>query len=203
MKFLNFSEGVEKIPYLAVVDGTLTRVLDKSQASYFYIVSTNNTTTDEKGNIIHEKLLAYIATDSDGNQRIKYVTYDSASVKFGLSALDSNETGYMIYQKVEKNFTKYGMLTDITTPQGTQESPYYYFNGTTKAALKPEEYMTSLDDHEKNKDLVKLKKQETIGDKTYYTGKMKVRIFAEGFDREAKKPMEKGKIKVSLQFIAT
>lgn len=66
--------------------------------------------------------------------------------------------------------------------------------------MDPKEYKTSPSDCKK---LVELKTTKEIDGKTYYVGKMKVRIFAEGFDREAKKPMEKGKIKVNLQFIAT
>lgn len=199
LKFINFPVGssYRETPYLAVVDGKLTTVSDKSQASYFYII-VNKDEKDSDG--ISEKLLAYISTDSQGNKNIKYVTLSSEDSKFELSS--SYETGYMIYQKISKDVTNYKMLTDKTDPLGTQESNYYYYDGETKAVLKPEYYMTSLDD-EKNKDLVKLVTTKEINGKTYYVGKMKVRIFAEGFDREAKKPMEKGKIKVSLQFSAS
>ena len=96
----------------------------------------------------------------------------------------------------------YAMHTDKTDPKGVQESNYYYFDDKTKtkAALDSKEYATTPQACTK---LVTLEKTEEINGKTYYVGKMKVRIFAEGFDREAKKPMEKGKIKVSLQFSAS
>lgn len=191
--------------YLAVdSNGALTTVSNIDEAGYFHIIFSKTKTQDEENNEIFEKLLAYVFTDSKGNQSIKYVTLSSDGTKFELSPNSNYGDGYMIYQKIGTNFINYGMRTDNTKPEGVQEDKYYYFDDETKtkAALKPDEYMTSLDDP-KNKELVKLETQETIGDKTYYTGKMKVRIYAEGFDREAKKPMEKGKIKVSLQFIAT
>lgn len=187
--------------YLAVVDGKLTTVESKDQASYFYVLF--GTQFEGEGDAkITDKLLGYIDRSSS-TPVVKYVVYNSSTEKFELST-SYGEDRYMIYQKTTTSVKNYKMLTD-GTPETEDESwgkNYYYFNGATKASLKSSEYMTSLDDP-KNKDLVKLETQETIGNKTYYTGKMKVRIYAEGFDREAQKPMEKGKIKVNLQFTAT
>lgn len=193
LKFINFSvdSSYKETPYLAVVDGQLTTVSDKSQASYFYII-INKDEKDSDG--ISEKLLAYISTDSQGNKSIRYVTLSSVGSKFELSS--SYGTGYMIYQKTADETTNYSF-----NEKGDQESNYYYYNGVTKAALGDGEYET---EPEKCSNLVQLNTQKTMSDgKTYYVGKMKVRIYAEGFDREAQKPMEKGKIKVSLQFSAS
>lgn len=187
--------------YLAVVDGELTTVESKDQASYFYVFF--GTQFEGEGDAkITDKLLGYIDRSSS-TPVVKYVVYNSSTKKFELST-SYGEDRYMIYQKTTIGVKNYGMRTDNTKPEGVQEDKYYYFDdkAKTKAALKPEEYMTSLDDP-KNKDLVKLETRTPMGDKTYYTGKMKVRIYAEGFDREAQKPMEKGKIKVNLQFTAT
>ena len=190
-------------PFLAVdSDGNLTTVSDLDSASYFHVIFSDKPTVDSEGNTIHEKLLAYISTDSQGNKNIRYVTLSSDGTKFELSPNSNYGDGYMIYQKIGTNFINYGMRTDNTKPEGVQEDKYYYFDDKTKtkAALDPKEYKTSPSDCKK---LVELKTTKEIDGKTYYVGKMKVRIFAEGFDREAKKPMEKGKIKVNLQFIAT
>lgn len=198
LKFINFPVGssYRDTPYLAVVNGELTTVSDKSQASYFYIIVKKDQ-KDSDG--ISEKLLAYISTDSQGNKSIRYVTLSSEASKFELSL--SYETGYMIYQKKDTETTNYSF-----DENGTPEEKYYYFNGETKAALvnnsEKKEYTTSASECT---NLVQLTTVNTVMEpgKTYYTGKMKVRIFAEGYDREAKKPMEKGKIKVSLQFMAS
>ena len=193
-KFSNTSTQATS-KYLSVDSSGKLTVSDESNASYFYIVTNRNTTTDEKGNTIHEKLLAYISTDSQGNKSIRYVTLSSDGKRFELSS--SYGTGYMIYQKTAAETTNY-----YFNKNGDQESPYYYFDGTTKTALGNGEYKTSPSDCTKLVQLTTVNTDMEPG-KTYYTGKMKVRIFAEGFDREAKKPMEKGKIKVNLQFTAT
>ena len=191
---LVFKENKTSQPkYLAVdANGKLINVDDIEAASYFDIVIDKDK-KDSEG--ISSKLLAYVFTDSKGNQSIKYVTLSSDGTKFELSP--NYGDGYMIYQKTATETTNYSF-----SEEGAQESPYYYFDDKTKtkAALDPKEYKTSPSDCEK---LVELKTTKEIDGKTYYTGKMKVRIYAEGFDREAKKPMEKGKIKVNLQFSAS
>lgn len=194
-----FKNGENGEKYLAVdSNGALTTVSNIDEAGYFHIIFSETKTQDEENNEICEKLLAYISTDSDGNQSIKYVTYNSGTDKFVLS--DSYDTGYMIYQKTATDYTNFSF-----SKNGNQESPYYYFDGTTKAVLVNKEGTKEYETAPENcTDLVQLNTQRPMSDgKTYYVGKMKVRIFAEGFDREAKKPMEKGKIKVNLQFTAT
>ncbi|MGN0475866.1 MAG: hypothetical protein ACI4HM_00855, partial [Ruminococcus sp.] len=184
--------------YLAVdSNGALTTVSNIDSAGYFHIVFSETKTQDEENNEICEKLLAYISTDSDGNQSIKYVIYDSTTEKFVLSA--SYGTGYMIYQKTQTDYTNFSF-----DENGTPEDKYYYFDGETKDTLdnssNNKKYVTSPGDCQ---NLVKLEKTEEMGGNTYYTGKLKVRIYAEGYDREAQKPMQEGKIKVNLQFSAS
>ena len=198
---LVFKENKTSQPkYLAVdANGKLINVDDIEAASYFDIVIDKDK-KDSEG--ISSKLLAYVFTDSKGNQSIKYVTLSSDGTKFELSPNSNYGDGYMIYQKIGTNFINYGMRTDNTKPEGVQEDKYYYFDDKTKtkAALDPKEYATTP---QACTNLVKLETTTEIEGKTYYTGKMKVRIYAEGFDREAQKPMEKGKIKVNLQFTAS
>lgn len=187
--------------FLSISDGQLVTVENQEDAVYFYVLFGSQSEGEGESKIT-DKLLGYI--DKSGTTPvIKYVTYNSSTNEFVLSESCGTDR-YMIYQQKKEDFTNYGIRTDKTKPIGVQESNYYYFDGETKtkAVLDPKEYMISLDD-KKNKDLVKLETTKEINGKTYYVGKMKVRIFAEGFDREAKKPMEKGKIKVSLQFSAS
>ena len=180
--------------YLAVVDGELTTVESKDQASYFYVFF--GTQFEGEGDAkITDKLLGYIDRSSS-TPVVKYVVYNSSTNKFELST-SYGEDRYMIYQKTATETTNYSF-----NDNGTQESNYYCFNGTTKAPLPDDKYKTSPSDCTNLVQLTTVNTDMEPG-KTYYTGKMKVRIFAEGFDREAKKPMEKGKIKVNLQFTAT
>ncbi len=187
--------------YLAVdSNGALTTVSNIDNAGYFHIIFSETKTQDEENNEICEKLLAYISTDSDGNQSIEYVTLSDSA--FVLSS--SYGTGYMIYQKIQTDYTNFS-FDENGTPETEDESwgkTYYYFDDKTKtkAALDSKEYSTTPQACTK---LVTLEKTEEMGGNTYYTGKLIVRIFAEGYDREAQKPMEKGKIKVNLQFSAS
>lgn len=187
--------------YLAIVDGALTVVDTEAEASYFYVFF--GTQFEGEGDAkITDKLLGYIDRSSS-TPVVKYVVYNSSTNKFELSTSYGTDR-YMIYQKTTTGVKNYGMLTD-GTPETEDESwgkTYYYFDDKTKtkAALDPKEYATTP---QACTNLVKLETTTEIDGKTYYTGKMKVRIYAEGFDREAQKPMEKGKIKVNLQFTAT
>ncbi|MGN1131449.1 MAG: hypothetical protein ACI4RL_00980 [Ruminococcus sp.] len=187
--------------YLAVVDDELTVVDTEAEASYFYVLFGSEVESEGEANIT-DKLLGYI--DRTGSSPVtKYVVYNSSTNKFELSTSYGTDR-YMIYQKTTTGVKNYGMLTD-GTPETEDEDwgkDYYYFDGVTKASLESSEYKTSPSSCT---NLVKLTTVDTDMEpgKTYYTGKMKVRIYAEGFDREAQKPMEKGKIKVNLQFTAT
>ena len=185
--------------YLAIVDGALTVVDTEAEASYFYVFF--GTQFEGEGDAkITDKLLGYV--DRTGSTPVvKYVVYNSSTNKFELSTSYGTDR-YMIYQKTTTSVKNYGMRTDKTTPIGVKEDSYYYFNGTTKAALGDGDYKTSPRDCANLVQLTTVNTDMEPG-KTYYTGKMKVRIYAEGFDREAQKPMEKGKIKVNLQFTAT
>lgn len=161
--------------YLAVVNGSLTVVDSDSSATYFYVITNN----DNELHNVHEKQLAY----KDGNT-LKYVSLSSELGSFALSSKNT-DTGYMIYTKTESG-KDYLLKTN-----GDAESSYSYWNGSSVTTLSG--YKTKPSDC---KNLVTLTQSN---DGNYY-GDLTIRIFAEGFDREAKKCMEKGKVKVKLVF---
>jgi hypothetical protein len=161
--------------YLAVVNNSLTLVSDADSATYFYVITNN----DNELHGVHEKQLAY----KDGNE-LKYVSLASELGSFALTNKNS-DTGYMIYTETESG------KDYLLETSGEAETSYSYWNGSNVTTLSG--YKTKPSDCT---NLVTLTKNSD----GYYYGDLTIRIFAEGFDREAQKCMEKGKVKAKLVF---
>ncbi len=174
--------------YLAVSGNTLTLVEEQSAASYFYIFINPKF----KDGDITDKLLGYIDY-SVTTPAVKYIVWNGSG-KFTLTFAIPTVDRYIIYRKSEKAVDSCSF-----NQNGNPEENYTCWGGENVITLGSSDYKTAPQDLT---NLISLNKKEKIGEKEYYTGKLIVRIYAEGYDREAKKPLEKGKIKVHLQFKA-
>ncbi|MGN1051485.1 MAG: hypothetical protein ACI4QE_04215 [Acutalibacteraceae bacterium] len=148
------------------------------------------------------------------NNKFKNETEGSYSIKLTLSSDGVTVGASQTNDDTTQEFKGGGYSF---TANGTPESDYYYYNGTAKTTLgaynsesAPGGYITDISDvpegsvssgttntDDNNNYILTLTDDDSDG---IFTGHIVVRMWVEGYDREAKDPMLQGKFNWQLKF---
>lgn len=185
-KILMKSDGSDGIVPQNPLPTQLFTVITNGDYYQFKSVSTNKYLAISGGSIVLQDSAAdFTLEKGTSGPRLKsdgyYITF--ADDSFSASTSSSN-ADLQIYQGTSYSFTK----------NGTAEGSYVYYNGTAETALTNYKLSSQLSDTP----VVKL--AETSSNSGEYKAHIRIKIWVEGTDREAKSPLAGGIFSTQLRF---